>query len=85
MSHIATSILGSRPLVTMEGIAIPLDPEIRRQLAKQGRLWLLALICATVGSVTVWRADSLQAGILAFLLVASSLGAALWAYERRRK
>ena len=28
---------------------MPLDPDIRRQLAKQGRLWLLALICATAG------------------------------------
>ena len=64
---------------------MPLDPDIRRQLAKQGRLWMLALICATAGSVTVWRTNNLLAGILAFLAAVALFGTALWVYERRRK
>jgi 4-amino-4-deoxy-L-arabinose transferase-like glycosyltransferase len=61
------------------------DPELRRQLAKQGRLWLLSLICATVGAVTVWRTDNLLTGILAFLICLVVLGLILFAYEKRRK
>lgn len=64
---------------------MPLEPEDRRQLAKQGRLWLLSAICATVGAVTVWRADSLVTGIVAFLLSLAVLGPLLWLYERRQK
>ncbi|HMI33260.1 MAG TPA: hypothetical protein VK499_03955 [Propionibacteriaceae bacterium] len=30
------------------------DLELRRKLAKQGRLWLLSLICATAGALVVW-------------------------------
>ena len=55
---------------------MPLDPDNRRQFAKTGRLWLLALVCATVGSVTVWRTDNLGAGVLAFLATLALLGTA---------
>lgn len=61
-----------------------LDPDQRRQLAKQGRLWMLSLICAVVGAYTVWRTDNLPTGILAFAICATVLGAVLWLYERRR-
>lgn len=61
------------------------DPDMRRQLAKQGRLWLLSLICATVGAVTVWRTNNLLIGIFAFLISLVVLGPILFAYEKRRK
>lgn len=57
-----------------------LDQAVRRQLARQGRLWLLSLVCATVGAVTVWQTDSLAYGILAFLATVVVLGSILWAY-----
>jgi 4-amino-4-deoxy-L-arabinose transferase-like glycosyltransferase len=60
------------------------DLETRRKLAKQARLWLLSLICATAGAVTVWARDSLAAGILVFLICLAVLGPALWIYEKRR-
>ena len=60
------------------------DDGIRRDLAKQGRLWGLSLICATVGAVVVWRTDELLPGIGAFLITLVVLGSALYAYERRR-
>ena len=44
------------------------DPELRRKLAKEGRLWALAFICALVGAGTVAATDSLPPGILAFLV-----------------
>ena len=50
------------------------DPEIRRQLAQQGRLWLLALICATAGALVVWRTNSLVPGVIAFLATVAVLG-----------
>jgi hypothetical protein len=60
------------------------DDGIRRDLAKQGRLWGLSLVCATVGAVTVWRTDELLPGIGAFLITLVVLGSLLYAYERRR-
>jgi len=63
----------------------PLDDGIRRDLAKQGRLWGLSLVCATVGAVTVWRTDELLPGIGAFLIALVVLGSLLYAYERRRR
>ena len=61
------------------------DDRIRRDLAKQGRLWGLSLVCATVGAVTVWRTDELLPGIGAFLIALVVLGSILYAYERRRR
>ena len=61
------------------------DPDERRHLAQQARLWTLSLICATIGSLTVWRTGSLATGILAFTAATSVFGGALWLYERRRR
>ncbi len=61
------------------------DPKTRRELAQQGRLWLLSLVCATVGAVTISRTGSLSTGVVAFLICLLVLGAGLWSYERQRK
>jgi hypothetical protein len=63
----------------------PPDDGIRRDLAKQARLWVLSLICATVGAVVVYRTDELLPGIGAFLITLVVLGSALYAYERRHR
>lgn len=57
--------------------------DLRSDLAKQARLWVLSLVCATVGAVVVWRTEALLPGIGAFLLALAVLGPILWAYERR--
>lgn len=57
----------------------------RRELTQQGRLWFLSLVCALVGSITVWRTDSLGPGIAAFAVCLVVLGPLLWLYERRRR
>jgi len=61
------------------------DPEVRRQLAKQGRLWGFSLICAAAGALTVQRTGSLGAAVVVFLVTVVVLGPLLWAYERRRR
>lgn len=61
------------------------DPKTRRELAQQGRLWLLSLVCATVGAVTISRTGSLSTGVVAFLICLLVLGTALLIYERQRK
>ena len=61
------------------------DPDTRRQLAKQVRLWLLSLVCATIGATVVWRTDDLMLGVLAFLASVAVLGSLLWAYEKSRR
>jgi len=60
------------------------DPKIRRELAKQGRLWLLAVVCATAGAITIDQTGSLTTGIAVFLLCVVPLGALLVVYEKRR-
>ena len=60
------------------------DPTLRRNIAQQGRLWLLSLICASAGAFTVWARDSVPAGVLVFLICVAVLGPALWIYEKRR-
>ena len=60
------------------------DPETRRQLAKQGRLWLLSLVCATIAIAAIVKTGSLGTGVVVFLICVAVLGAVLWAYERRR-
>ncbi|MCW2811434.1 MAG: hypothetical protein JWP61_1892 [Friedmanniella sp.] len=62
-----------------------LDPQIRRQFAQQGRLWLLSLLCAVGGTVAIVRTGSLSTGIFVFLGCLGVLGPLLWLYERRRK
>ena len=41
------------------------DSELRGKLAKEGRLWGLALVCAPVGALTVALTDSVPTGVLA--------------------
>jgi hypothetical protein len=59
------------------------DPELRRQLLKSVRLWVLSLICASVGAATVWATGSIGSGVLAFLGSLLVLGPLLWLYEKR--
>ncbi|GAA1432479.1 hypothetical protein GCM10009616_22030 [Microlunatus lacustris] len=61
------------------------DPELRGKLAKEGRLWGLAAVCATVGAVTVALTDSVPPGVLAFLVALAVLGPLLRRYEKRRR
>ena len=62
-----------------------LDPDVRAQAFQSGRLWLLALVCASVGAFVVWRTDDVGVGILAFLTALGVFGLPLWAYERSRR
>ena len=62
-----------------------LDPRIRRELAQTGRLWALALVCATAGAGTVWATDAVRPGVLAFLATLAVLGPLLFLSERRAK
>ena len=64
---------------------MPTDPELRRKLAKEGRLWAMAFVCAVVGAGTVALTESLPSGVLAFLTTLAVLGPALYLYERRRR
>lgn len=61
------------------------DPELRGKLAKEGRLWGLAAVCATVGAVTVALTDAVPPGVLAFLVALAVLGPLLRRYEKRRR
>lgn len=60
------------------------DPKLRRELAKQGRLWLLALLCASAGAIAIDQSGSLTTGIVVFALCVVPLGTLLVVYERRR-
>ena len=59
------------------------DPEMKQELLKTARLWLLSLVCASVGAATIWATTSLAIGVLAFLASVVVLGPLLWLYERR--
>ena len=59
------------------------DPELSKKLLKSVRLWVLSLICASVGSVTIWATDAIGLGVLAFLGSLVVLGPILWLYEKR--
>ena len=60
-------------------------PETRRQLAKQGRLWLMSLVCATAGAVTIQQTGSLAIGVAVFLTCVLVLGPLLWIYEKKHR
>ena len=64
---------------------MPTDPELRRKLAKEGRLWALAFVCAAVGAGTVARKGSVPSGVVAFLIAVAVLAPLLYVYERRRQ
>lgn len=61
------------------------DPELRAKFAKEGRLWGLALVCATAGATTVAVTDAVAPGIVAFLIALLVLVPLLRAYEKRRR
>ncbi len=61
------------------------DPELRAKLAKEGRLWAMAAVCAAVGAGTVAYTDSLPPGVLAFLGTLAVLAPLLRLYEKRRR
>ncbi|RCK69798.1 hypothetical protein DT076_10235 [Desertihabitans brevis] len=68
---------------------MPADPperrDLRSALAKEGRLYLLALLCAVPGALAVWWTDSFWVGALVCLTFLGVLGSALFVYERRRQ
>ncbi len=59
-------------------------PDVRDAVAKEGRLYLLALACATPGAIAVYLFHSLYIGIGVFLIFLIVLGSALYGYEKRR-
>ena len=65
--------------------AVAEDPKRRREIAKEGRLYLLALVCATGGALTVYFTDRLSSGIFVFLICVLVFGAVLYQYEKRHR
>ena len=61
------------------------DHEKRRQLAKQGRLWFMSLVCAAAGALTIQQTGSLAVGVIVFLGCTAVLGPLLWIYEKSRR
>ena len=64
---------------------MPEDAETRRKIAKEGRLYLLALVCATGGGLGVYLSGRLTVGIFVFALCLLVFGPLLHAYEKRRR
>jgi Flp pilus assembly protein TadB len=75
----------ARPRSPRTPRATPPAQDNRAQLAKQGRLWLLSLVCALAGAFTVGATNSLASGVTVFLLCVTVLGGMLLWYERRRR
>lgn len=61
------------------------DPHVRAELAKLGRLWLLAIVCATAGTAVLIKSGLLWPAICAFLAALAVFGPLLWLYERRHR
>jgi hypothetical protein len=61
------------------------DPQRRREIAKEGRLYLLALVCATGGAFTVYLTDRLATGVFVFLICVLVFGGLLYRYEKRHR
>ncbi len=61
------------------------DSNRRREIAKEGRLYLLALVCATAGALTVYLSGRLVTGIFAFLISLLVFGPILYQYEKRHQ
>jgi hypothetical protein len=74
-----------RPVPQRSRSRAPEPADTGAKLAKEGRLWLLSLVCALGGAIAVWRTGSLAAGVTIFLLCVTVLGGALLWYERRRR
>ena len=66
-------------------VAVPEDAETLRKIAKEGRLYLLALFCATGGGLGVYLSDRLAVGIFVFALCLLVFGPLLYAYQKRRR
>ena len=61
------------------------DAKRRREIAKEGRLYLLALVCATGGALTVYLTNRFTSGVFVFLLCLLVFGLLLYRYEKSRK
>lgn len=59
------------------------DSDLLARVGKEARLWGLAVVCATIGALAVWR-WGLPVGVAAFLLSLVVLGIPLYQYEKRR-
>lgn len=66
-------------------LPMAVDPHVRGQLAKEGRLWLLSLVCAAAGATGVYLTGSVGVGVLVFLGFLVVLGGLLLGYEKRRR
>ena len=66
-------------------IAVAEDSNRRREIAKEGRLYLLALVCATGGALTVYLSGRLVTGIFVFALCLLVFGPILYQYEKRHR
>jgi hypothetical protein len=64
---------------------VPEDAKRRRQIAKEGRLYLLALVCASGGALTVYLTNRFVSGVFVFLLCLLVFGLLLYRYEKSRK
>jgi uncharacterized membrane protein YhhN len=61
------------------------DAKRRREIAKEGRLYLLALVCASGGALTVYLTNRFVSGVFVFLLCFLVFGLLLYRYEKSRK
>ena len=61
------------------------DAKRRREIAKEGRLYLLALVCASGGALTVYLTNRFVSGVFVFLLCLLVFGLLLYRYEKSRK
>lgn len=64
---------------------VALDPKIRTGLAKEGRLWLVAALCAVPGAAAAQKSGDWWTGAAVFAACFAVLGPLLWLYERRKK
>lgn len=61
------------------------DEKTRRAIAKEGRLYLLALVCATGGASGVYLSNRIAPGVFVFFVCLLIFGPLLHAYEKRHR
>lgn len=61
------------------------DPKRRAEIAKEARLYLLALVCASGGALAVYLTNRLVVGIFVFAVCLLVFGPLLRSYEKRRR
>jgi hypothetical protein len=61
------------------------DPGRGREIAKEARLYLLALLCASGGALTVYLTNRFVSGVFVFLLCVLVLGGLLYQFEKRHR